>query len=134
MYTYTYDEYKRAFTKVFAEEKRLFRNKVHLISACQNTIEIMMQDYIMDKNNVLSSFGDSKNTALAFVYTDARIISVIDTCIKNVIANEPKKYRLTILSASVFLTFLYNQKWFSQEYLDNFYQRYDPNKIVQKKN
>lgn len=134
MYSFTYKEYQTSFYRVFSEDKKQFKNKARLISACQNTIESMINSYIIDKNNVLTSFGTGNNVALAFVYTDERITAIIDTWINDVIIDQPRNYRLSILSASVFLTFLYNQEWLTKTYLDRFYNRYDANKILPKKN
>jgi len=134
MYSFTYKEYQDNFNRVFSEDKKQFKNKSRLIDACQKTIESMINNYIIDKNNILTSFGTGNKVALAFVYTDERITDIIDAWISDVITNQPRNYRLSVLSASVFLTFLYNQEWLTKTYLNRFYSRYDANKILPKKN
>jgi len=132
MHSFSYNQYKYDLDAAFKKDKKEFENKKHLINSCELIIDKMVNKYIIKQSGIVTSFGDKENKALAFVYTDHRLIKIIETWIKDTINYEPQKYRLVILSASVFLQFLTSKNWLSSMELETFYKQHSIEKLNSK--
>lgn len=128
MNIFTHSEFLVRFKSAFLSEKDDFPTRTRLISCCELEILRMLDSYVYGKSNILNSYGPGND--LCFLYSDKHLTSIVDLWVSDVLTNEPVRYRLSLLSASVFLSFLHANGWLTNSSLELFFNSYDPVKPV----